>query len=110
MGEKASKASAMRHRACWPCRTMRRIVLAAAVLVSLGVRAQDVLSIGSGSAQVPVTITKVTAYQVQGIAFKILFDGTAISAMTFARTGPLASVTPLYETSMQGSGWFSYLV
>lgn len=89
---------------------MRRIVLAALVLVSLGARAQDVLSIGSGSTQVPVTITKVTANPVQGIAFKVLFDGSAIASLSFARTGALAAETPLYETSMQGSGWFSYVV
>jgi hypothetical protein len=57
-----------------------------------------------------VTITKVTANQVQGIAFKVLFDGGAISSMSFARTGAFAAETPLFETSMQGSGWFSYVV
>lgn len=89
---------------------MRRIVLVVLLGVSLRAGAQDVLSIGSNSSQVPVTITKNTANPVQGIAFKVLFDGSAITSMSFTRTGALAGVTPLYETSLQGSGWFSYVV
>ena len=89
---------------------MRAFVLSLALLVSLGIRAQDVLSMGSGSSQVPVTITKVTANSVQGVAFKILFDESEVSSMSFARTGAFAVATPLYESSQQGSGWFSYFV
>lgn len=89
---------------------MRRIVLAVLLCVALRAGAQDVLSIGSNSSQVPVTITKNTANPVQGIAFKVLFDEGTITSMSFARTGALASEMPLYETSLQGSGWFSYVV
>ncbi len=89
---------------------MRRVVLAALVLACFRVEAQDVLSVGSGSTNATVTITKVTASSVQGIAFKVLFDGNAIASMAFARTGALATQTPLYEASFQGSGWFSYAV
>jgi hypothetical protein len=89
---------------------MRRIILAVLLCVPLRAAAQDVLTVGSGAMQVPVTITKNTANPVQGIAFRILFDGDAISAMSFARTGAFAAETPLYETALQGSGWFSYVV
>jgi hypothetical protein len=89
---------------------MRRLVLFALLSASLGARAQDVLSLGSGSAQVPVSIAKVTANPVQGVAFKVLFDASVVASASFARTGAFASATPLYETSMQGSGWFSYVV
>lgn len=89
---------------------MRRLVLVTFLLASLGARAQDVLSLGSGSGQVPVSITKVTANPVQGVAFKVLFDASAVASASFARGGAFASATPLYETSMQGSGWFSYVV
>jgi hypothetical protein len=89
---------------------MRRLLLAVLLSVPLRAAAQDVLTVGSGDMQVPVTITKNTENPVQGIAFKVLFDGDAISAMSFARTGALAAETPLYETALQGSGWFSYVV
>jgi hypothetical protein len=89
---------------------MRWLLLAVLLFVPLRAAAQDVLTVGSGGMQVPVTITKNTANPVQGIAFKVLFDGDAISAMSFARTGALAAETPLYETALQGSGWFSYVV
>lgn len=70
----------------------------------LGARAQDVLSIGGGGS---VSITKNTANAVNGVAFKVLFDGAAITSMMFNRT---VAGTPLYETSRQGSGYFAYIV
>lgn len=89
---------------------MRRFVLAVLVLGSVGAAAQDVLSIGSGSTQVPVTITKNTANPVQAVAFKVLFDESAIASVSFTRAGSAAVATPLYERSMQGSGFFAYAV
>ncbi|HEX2062413.1 MAG TPA: fibronectin type III domain-containing protein, partial [Thermoanaerobaculia bacterium] len=82
---------------------MRRVVLVLVLFASVAVRAQDVLSISSGS----VSITKVTANPVQGIAFKVLFDSAAITSMSFTRT---VAGTPLFETSHQGIGFFSYVV
>lgn len=110
MSERSSKPSATRHRDCWPLSPMRRIVLVVLLCLSLRAGAQDVLSIGSGSMQVPVTVTKNTANPVQGIAFRILYDGTAIASMSFTRTGPWASESPLYENWQQGIGFFSYIV
>lgn len=82
---------------------MRRAVLAVVLFASLAVRAQDVLSIGNGN----VSITKVTANPVQGVAFKVLYDSSAITSMSFTRT---VAGTPLFETSHQGIGFFSYVV
>lgn len=86
---------------------MRRFALVVFVLASLRAGAQDVLSIGSGSGSVPVTITKQTANAVNGVAFKVLFDESLIASLSFTRT---VAGAPLYETSMQGSGFFSYVV
>jgi len=88
---------------------MRRILLVVILCLPLRAAAQDVLSVGSGGMQVPVTIAKNTVNPVQGVAFKILFDEDAISTMSFARTGAFAEETPLYEQALQGSGWFSYV-
>lgn len=89
---------------------MRRIIVGVLLCLSLAAAAQDVLTVGNGGMEVPVAVTRNTANPVQGIAFKILFDGFAISNMSFARTGALAAETPLYEQALQGSGWFSYVV
>ena len=83
---------------------MRRAVLVFVLLaLASGARAQDVLSIGNGS----VTVVKQTANPVQGVAFKVLFDDELIASLTFTRT---IGTAPLYERSMQGSGYFSYVV
>ena len=89
---------------------MCRLSVIVLLVASLTARAQDVLSIGTGPTQVPVTIAKNTANAVNGVAFKVLFDAESIASISFARTGALASVPPLYERSQQGSGWFSYIV
>jgi hypothetical protein len=88
---------------------MRRLTLFVLLVASLGARAQDVLSIGTGTTQVPVSIAKNTGNAVNGVAFRVLFDGEVIASMSFARSGALTSVTPLYERAQQGSGWFSYI-
>lgn len=90
---------------------MRRTLLALAVFASLGASGQDVLSIGSGSTQVPVTLANNNmAIPRQAIAFKIVFDEDLIASVSFARVGMAAVETPLYETQLQGSGFFSYAV
>ena len=86
---------------------MRRFAFLLLLFASLRAGAQDVLSLGSGSSAVPVTITKQTANAVNGVAFKVLFDEELVASMAFTRS---VSGTPLYETSMQGSGFFSYVV
>lgn len=90
---------------------MRRTFLALAVFAALGAAGQDVLSIGSGSTQVPVTFANnSTGVPTQAIAFKIVFDEDLIASVSFARAGMAAVETPLYETQLQGSGFFSYAV
>jgi hypothetical protein len=86
---------------------MRRFALVIAFLASVAAHAQDVLSIGSGTSAVPVTITKQTAHAVNGVAFKVLFNADAIASLSFTRN---VAGAPLYETAMQGSGYFSYVV
>ena len=87
---------------------MHRVVLAVLFAGSLSASAQDVLTIGNGSTQLPVTITKNTANPIQAIAFKVLFDPDLIASASFTRAGIAAAETPLYETSLSGSGFFSY--
>ncbi|HYH08552.1 MAG TPA: hypothetical protein VEK11_15965 [Thermoanaerobaculia bacterium] len=86
---------------------MRRAVLFLVLVTSLGARAQDVLSLGTGSGSVPVTVVRQTANPIQGVAFKVLFDEDAIASLSFTRT--IAGVA-LYESSLQGTGFFSYVV
>lgn len=99
--------------------------LVAVLLVTLSVSAQDVLTIGSGSAasggtvSIPISIRDVTGTalgtdagtgnRIQGIAFKVMFPASQVSAISFTRAGVIASLTPLYETTLQGSGWLSYV-
>lgn len=88
-----------------------RFALAVVLVVAASLaRAQDVLSLGNGTTEVPVSVTRTSADAVNGLAFKVLFDGDAIGSMAFSRTGAFASASPLYERSQQGSGWFSYVV
>ena len=48
--------------------------------------------------------------RVQGFAFKVLFPTETVLSVAFARAGVAASVTPLYESALQGSGWSSCIV
>jgi len=100
--------------------------LIALLLVTLSVSAQDVLTIGSGSAasggtvSLPISIRDATGtvlgtdagtgQRIQSIAFKVMFPASQVSAISFTRAGVIASLTPLYETTLQGSGWLSYVV
>lgn len=106
---------------------MRRWLPALLLLVGATVvRAQDVLTLGNGSApaggvaSIPVSILDRTGTplgadagtgnRIQGIAFKVLFPTDTIASISFARAGVTAALTPLFETSLQGSGMSSYIV
>lgn len=105
---------------------VRRIFIAVLLLLLAAVAsAQDVLSLGSDSAAAGATANVTVALRdvsgttlgvdagsgnrIQGIAFKVLFDATHVQSVSFTRGGVLASLTPLYETTLQGSGWISYI-
>jgi hypothetical protein len=107
---------------------MRRfpVLLLALFLGVASASAQDVLTIGSGSApsggvaSIPVSIRDVTGTalgtdagagnRIQAFAFKVMFPSEFVSSVTFARAGVLASLTPLYESALQGNGWSAYVV
>src|SRR4026209_406414 len=88
--------------------------------------AQDVLSIGTGSAasggvaSVPVSILDRSGTalgsdagsgkRIQGIAFKVMYPTALVSSVTFTRTGVAAPLTPVLETTLQGSGFMAYVV
>lgn len=88
--------------------------------------AQDVLTLGTGEAaaggvvSIPVSIRDVagtplgidasSGNRIQGFAFKVLFPTEIVASMSFARAGVTASLTPLHQTALQGSGWSAALV
>jgi hypothetical protein len=106
---------------------MPRIALTILVLLgATAASAQDVLTVGSGLAQsggtaaVPVSILDRSGTalgvdagsgnRIQGFAFKVLFPTELITSVAFTRAGVAASITPLFETALQGSGWSSCIV
>ncbi|MDP9195015.1 MAG: hypothetical protein M3P06_25240 [Acidobacteriota bacterium] len=106
---------------------MHRTILGIAmVLLGASASAQDVLTIGSGIAQsggtaaIPVSVADHsgtslgvdagTGNRIQGFAFKVLFPTEIVTSVSFVRAGVAASVTPLHETALQGSGWSSCIV
>jgi hypothetical protein len=106
---------------------MRRAAFFAVVLLLAGLaRAQDVLTLGNeiapagGTALVPVSLLDRSATplgidtgspnRIQGFAFKVLFPTEIVSSIAFSRAGIAATVTPLHETALQGSGWSSCIV
>jgi hypothetical protein len=96
------------------------------LLGAVSLSAQDVLSIGTGSAasggvaSVPVSILDRSGTalgsdagsgkRIQGIAFKVMYPTALVSSVTFTRTGVAAPLTPLLETTVQGSGFMAYIV
>jgi hypothetical protein len=88
-------------------------------------RAQDVLTLGGGSASsggtvlIPVSILDHTGTplgsdagtgnRIQGIAFKILFPTELVQSISFARSGVTSSLTPLFEATPSGDGFLSYI-
>ncbi|HYI11479.1 MAG TPA: fibronectin type III domain-containing protein [Thermoanaerobaculia bacterium] len=110
------------------CRLMRRapFLFAFLLLLAAAASAQDAITIGIQGAQpgtsttVPVWIhdrspnsnlnqTESSAIWIQGFAFKVLYPPELISSVTFTRGGLIASLTPLYETTLEGEGWISYI-
>ncbi len=108
---------------------MRRTALLISLLLLLGAtsgEAQDVLTVGSGiahaggTAAIPVTIRDLSGTalgvdagggnRIQGFAFKVLFPSETVTSVAFARAGVAASVTPLFDSALQGSGWSSAIV
>jgi hypothetical protein len=105
-------------------RTM--FVIAIVLVLSASASAQDVLTIGNGIAQsggtaaIPVSVVDHSGTslgvdagvnnRIQGFAFKVLFPTELITSVSFVRAGVAASVTPLHETALQGSGWSSCIV
>lgn len=108
---------------------MCRNAFFAALLLLVGVTsaaAQDVFTVGSGEAasggvaSIPVSIRDVSGTplgtdaisgnRIQGFAFKVLFPTEIVASISFARAGVTASLTPLHQTPLQGSGWSSAIV
>ncbi|HEY6212158.1 MAG TPA: Ig-like domain repeat protein [Vicinamibacterales bacterium] len=97
-------------------------LLAALPLAALG---QDVmtLSLTSGSAgatvRVPLSLQDVAGTplgsdaaigsRIQGIAFRVAYDPSKVTGVTFARAGALQNVTPLYERTSSASGSIGYV-
>jgi hypothetical protein len=104
-------------------RTSLLLLLAVAAFTA---SAQDVLTIGTGSAapggtaSIPVSIVDRSGTllgsdagagrRIQGFAFKVLFPSATVASVTFTRAGVAASLTPLYESTLSDSGWMSYVV
>lgn len=105
----------------------RKLPLAAliALLSALPASGRDVLTLGTGAAPaggvgtVPVYIVdgKGTPIgsdagrgnRIQGFAFKVMFPAEVVASVSFARAGVIATATPLFETTLQGTGWISYI-
>ena len=104
---------------------MRTTTLVLLLFAAASAAAQDVLTLGTGSApsagsaSIPVSVLDATGTtlgtdagtgnRIQGIAFKVLFPSELVSSVTFTRAGVAAGLTPLFETTLQGSGWMSYV-
>ncbi|PYQ29472.1 MAG: hypothetical protein DMF56_10925 [Acidobacteria bacterium] len=88
--------------------------------------AQDVITVGTGSApaggvaSVPVYVLDRsgtplgsdagTGNRIQGISFKVMYPTSLVSSVTFKRGGVIASLTPVFESQPQGSGFTAYIV
>ncbi len=103
---------------------MRRSLPVVFVLILASTAAaQDYMTIGSGvvasggSVAVPLHVRDLsgtplggdTADSVRGFAFKVLYPAGLIASASFARAGVAASAAPLFEKTMQGDGWLSYV-
>lgn len=95
------------------------------LLLFLGaeVRAQDVLTIGTGdapaggTASVPVFIRDRSGTplgtdagagnRIQAFAFRVFFPTEIVTSITFSRAGIAAAPTPLHTTALNGTGWSS---
>lgn len=105
---------------------MRCRIALVLVMFAFSARAQDVLTIGNGvapaggSAALPLSIRDRSGTplgsdagsgnRIQAYAFKVFFPPELVASVSFARGGVAAALTPLSESTMQGSGWLSYVV
>lgn len=103
---------------------MSRTTLLLLTLAAFSASAQDVLTLGTGSAapggtaSIPVSIVDRSGTplgsdsggRIQGFAFKVLFPAATVASVSFTRAGVTAALTPLYESTLSGSGWMSYVV
>jgi hypothetical protein len=87
--------------------------------------AQDVLTVGTGVAPsggtvtIPISIRDISGTplgsdagagnDIRAFALKVFFPAASVASVSFARAGVTASVTPLFESTLQGSGWISYI-
>jgi hypothetical protein len=90
-------------------------LLALLLLTATVASAQDVLTIGSdrtaagGSVPLPVTLTDqggtaLDGSSIAGVAFKVLYAPEQVASITFT-----PSQTPLYDQTLQGPGWISFI-
>ena len=102
------------------------ILLLGILLAAFTASAQDVITVGTGSApaggvaSVPVSILDRsgtplgsdagTGNRIQGISFKVFYPTSLVSSVTFTRAGVIASLTPVFESTLQGSGFIAYIV
>ena len=105
---------------------LRKTLLLVAFLAGVPAIAQDVLTMGSSSGSagsvvsVPVYLRDAggTALgsdagggnRIQGFAFKVLFPTDVVASIGFSRAGVTASLLPMFETVLQGSGFASVVV
>lgn len=87
--------------------------------------AQDVVTLGSASGaagtviSVPVFVRDVSGtalgvdagagMRIQGFAFKVTFPAEVVESVAFTRSGVTASLTPLFETTLQGSEYCAFV-
>jgi len=104
----------------------KSLLLLVVFMAAFSASAQDVLTVGTGSAapggtaSIPVSIVDRSgtslgsdagaSNRLQGFAFKVMFPAASVASVTFTRAGVAASLTPLFETTLSGSGWMSYVV
>ena len=92
-----------------------RCILALFLLTATVAGAQDVLTIGSdrasagGSVQLPVTLTDqggtaLDGSNLAGVAFKVLYAPEQVASISFTPSQP-----PLYDQTLQGQGWISFI-
>lgn len=105
----------------------RNAFLALLLLLSVTAAvAQDVLTLGTGEAAAggvvsislsirdvggtPLGTDAISGNRIQGFAFKVLFPTEIVASVSFARAGVTASLTPLHQAALQGSGWSAAVV
>lgn len=104
----------------------RTLLLLGMLLAVITASAQDVITVGTGSspaggvASIPVSILDRSGTplgtdagagnRIQGISFKVMYPTSLVSSVTFTRGGVLASLTPVFESTLPGDGFLAYIV